>query len=130
MECPIHGDEKREFLQNEDPDEHWEAAMGNILARLSGAAHVIDDEADVLVIPKAKIHTRHDQLRLSIWDVTNAGIRERLEPLDLVEVDGRLYEIRGYVHTHREYVVRLFSFELSKRELLRLSGQVGKKLGG
>jgi len=125
MECPIH-ETATKWVGTLPADDNWAALMmAQVETEHPGLADAHVEERPEIVPLKldVEIKQRGPYLTIHGWDVTRKGITRRLEPLDLIEVGGRVYEIQGYFEPDRIYVIRRFSFELSTEDLGRLASE-------
>ena len=117
QKCPVHG-EATDYFNNVDPDENWEWLATAVQRGI--ALNAQDDEL-IPTLHDVAVTTSGGQLFISSHDVIRAGIRHRLQPLELVRIGQQVFEIQGYIDATRDYWVRSFSMELSEADLRRLA---------
>jgi hypothetical protein len=119
--CPVCG-EATSFVSNDTPDEDWQWKATLLLEQQEQAA---TPAPEIPTVDAAQVPVKFDSgaYWIHYWDLYWAGLRVKLQPLDLVRVGEQVFEVLEYVESLRQFLVRPFSLTLSQEELAQLSGQ-------
>jgi hypothetical protein len=124
--CPVH---KTPLTYGAvfQPDVDWQDKLREVEAEMAREAVLATEEGelDALILTvDAKVRlaagTHRHHYRILAWDVFPVAQR-RMEATELLRIGAQVFEILGYVHQTREYIIRPFSTKLTEDDLRRLA---------